>query len=280
MFLHFIVIATIALSGLLAQGETDSAALLQSRGVTVLPLEDVTESPPQILDLTSNSARLNFVGTIPLACTLLYGETLDFGSASIDLNMNGGAIIEHNPLMLDLKPETTYYYRVQGSDEHGNFYVSETATFTTPAASASTSDNLLAPQNGATVLGVSSNFGGQPNDGSWGILRAVDGNPNTAWSTDGDGSHAWAEFQLAQRSHITQVSFWTRVMTDGSALAYQFTVTTDAGEVYGPFSLPDSTQPYTFDVDFEASTLRFDITDSSGGNTGAVEIAVYGTPVG
>lgn len=276
----FIVILILAMAGLVsAQEVEEGASLLNSRGVTVLPLETVTESGPEILDLRSDSARLNFVGTVPLACTLLYGETPDFGSASIDPNMNGATIIEHNPLMLGLEPETTYYYRVQGSDSNGNFYVGEMSTFITPPQSDEGTANLLSPENGAQILGVSSNFGGQDNDGTWGILSALDGNPNTAWSTAGDGSGAWVEIQLGQRSHISQIEFWTRFMTDGSAQAFQFTVTTETGAVYGPFSLPDPDQPYTFDVDFETETLRFDITDSSGGNTGAVEIAVYGEPV-
>ena len=35
---------------------------------------------------------------------------------------------------------------------------------------------------------------------------------------------------------------------------------------------------HTFEVEFTARTLRFDAADTNGGNTGAVEIAVYGTP--
>jgi hypothetical protein len=67
-------------------------------------------------------------------------------------------------------------------------------------------------------------------------------------------------------------------MSDGSAQITSFTITTDDGEVYGPFDLPDAEQTYTFDVEIEAKTLRFDVETSSGGNTGAVEIAVYGEP--
>jgi hypothetical protein len=52
----------------------------------------------------------------------------------------------------------------------------------------------------------------------------------------------------------------------------------DGFHTYGPFTLPDPNQPYVFDVEFEAETLRFDVTDSSGGNVGVVEIAVYGEP--
>lgn len=253
--------------------------LIDKRGLTIRPLEEVTETAARILDLTSNSARLNFVGTIPLACSLVFGTTTDFGQLSIDLNMNGGAIIEHNPLMLNLEPDTEYFYRLQGSAEDGTLYVSDIGSFRTMSESTAKNANLLAPQGGAQVLAVSSNFGGQTNDGVWGIDRAFDNNPNTAWSSNGDGNSAWVEIKLAQRSHITRIEFWTRSMSDGTARIFEFTVTTDSGEVYGPFSVADASQADYFDVDFEASTLRFDVVDSSGGNTGAVEIAAYGTPL-
>ena len=68
-------------------------------------------------------------------------------------------------------------------------------------------------------------------------------------------------------------------MSNNTAQIFAFTVTTESGDVYGPFELPDPDQPYDFDVDFEADSLRFDVVDSNGGNTGAVEIAVYGEPL-
>ena len=265
---------------LIAQdSDEETLALLEERGLAVRPLEEVTESAAQILDITDSAARLNFIGTIPLACTIVFGETTEFGSAAIDLDMNGGAIIEHNPLMLNLKPDTEYFYRLQGSAEDGTFYASEIGSFRTLPVSNEQVDNLLAPERGAEVIGVSSNFNGQPNDGVWGIFNAFDNNPNTAWSSSGDGDDAWLEVQLGQRSRITRIEFWTRSMTNGTAQIFEFTVTTDSGDVYGPFSLADPDQAYGFDVDFEASTLRFDVIDSNGGNTGAIEIAAYGEPI-
>ncbi|MCC6612906.1 MAG: discoidin domain-containing protein [Anaerolineae bacterium] len=259
---------------------TEPDELLAERGVHVQPLEVVTESPVQILDIASDSARLNFVGLVPLACTVVYGTTTDFGSASIDQNMNGGAIVEHNPIMIGLEPDTEYFYRVQGSGEDGTLYVGEIGSFRTLPQSDEPVLNLLSPERGATVLGVSSNFGDQPDDGTWGILNAFDGNPNTAWASNGDGDSAWFEVQLGERSHITQIAFWTRLMSDGTSQIFSFTVTTDNGDVYGPFEVDDAEQTHSYDVDFDALTLRFDVVRSSGGNTGAHEIAVYGEPVG
>lgn len=262
----------------LAQDADTGAEVLAERGAAVRPLEDVTESAPQVLDITDTSARLNFVGTIPLACTIVFGATPDFGRAAIDTDMNGGAIIEHNPLMLNLEPDTEYYYRVQGSAEDGTFYLSDVMTFRTAPASESTTQNLLAPENGAEVVGVSSNFGNQANDGTFGIFRAFDGNINTAWSSNGDGSDAWFEVELAQRSLLDRLEFWSRSMSDGSSRVFEFTITTEDGTTYGPFELPDTEQAYEFEVEIIAERLRFDVVDSSGGNTGAIEVAVYGSP--
>lgn len=262
--------------------DEETLALLADRELNIYPLEAITESPPTIFDLTPTSARINWVGTIPTGCLLLYGETDAFGLASQDLNMNGAAIIEHNPLMLNLEPDTEYFFRMQGSDEAGNLYVSETFTLRTPPASeAQQSDNLLSPDNGAEIVDVSSNFGGQPNTGgTWSVGNAFDDNPNTAWSTASDGNDAFVEVALGQRSQINEISFWTRTMSNNTAQIFSFTITTETGEVFGPFELPDPDQAYDFEVDFEAESLRFDVVESNGGNTGAVEIVVLGEPIG
>jgi hypothetical protein len=258
----------------MAQGSDERAAPV------ILPVEDIIgESGVELLDITDDSARLHVISTLPVACSVVYGPTLEFGQLAVDTDMGGGAHEEHNALLINLEPDTRYYYRFQGTDVYGNLYVSDVMTFRTLPQSDEVTANLASPERGAQIIGVSSNFGNQPNDGRWGALNAFDDNPNTAWSSDGDGDDAWVEVELAERSRITRVQFWTRYMTDGSAQITGFTITTDNGEVYGPFELPDAEQSYTFDVEIEAKTLRFDVETSSGGNTGAVEIAVYGEPV-
>jgi hypothetical protein len=265
---------------LVAQDVTpDAATLLAERNVTMMPLEAVTQSAVQILDIGSDSARLNFVGTVPLACTVVFGTTTAFGNAAIDTNMNGGAIIEHNPVMSGLQPDTDYYYRVEGSGQDGTFYVGTVGMFHTLPKSNALVANLLSPERGAQVIGVSSNYGGQPNNGSFGILNAFDDNPNTEWSSNGDGDHAWFEVRLGTPTHVTQIATRSREMSDGTAEILSFTVTADDGKVYGPFKLPDAAQSYTFAVDFEATTLRFDTVSSSGGNTGVRDFAVYGEAI-
>jgi len=248
---------------------------------TILPVEDIIgDSGVELLDVTDDSARLHVISTLPVACSVVYGPTLEFGQLSLDADMGGGAHQEHSALLINLQPDTLYYYRFQGTDANGNLYVSEVMTFRTLPESETATENLASPERGAQIVGVSSNFGSQSNDGRWGALNAFDGNPNTTWSSDGDGDDAWVEVELADRSRITRVEFWTRFMADGTAQITSFTIITETGEVHGPFELPDAEQSYTFEVDIEAKTLRFDVETSSGGNTGAVEIAVYGEPAG
>lgn len=52
-------------------------------------------------------------------------------------------------------------------------------------------------------------------------------------------------------------------------------VVTDDGAQVGPFTLPDASTVYYFQVTVKAKTLHFETVSNSGGNTGAVEIEAY-----
>lgn len=257
--------------------ETETVSDDVFASISFLPVDAILEDGLQVTNFANDgTATLPITTTVPVACSIVYGTTPEFGQLSVDQDMAGGTHSDHNPLLLDLEPETTYYYRVQGVDDFGNIYLSDTMTFTTPEQVETENNNLLSPDNGATILGYSSAFGGAEADETWGIASAFDGSQNSAWSSAGDGDDAYVEVQLAGRASINRVEFWTRSMSNNTAQVFEFTITTETGEVYGPFTLPDASQSHTFDVAFEAETLRFDVTDSNGGNTGAVEIAVYG----
>jgi hypothetical protein len=249
-------------------------------GVEIRPLTEVTAgAPPEIAEITDVDAVLVFESSIPLACSVVYGKTTAYGQISVDQDMDGGAHSDHRPLLLGLEPDTEYHYRVQGTAADGTLYAGQDATFRTLPVQVQTEVNLASLEAGARVVAVSSNFGGAANDGSWGANSAIDGQRGTAWSSAGDGNEAYIEVELAGPAQLTAVEVWTRTMSDGTAQILEFTLTTDAGEILGPFTVQDATQPYRFEVDVTARSLRLDVVESSGGNTGLVEFAAYGTPV-
>ena len=138
-------------------------------------------------------------------------------------------------------------------------------------------ENVALAEKGARIVGVSSIFGGGDKDSTWGANKAIDGDPRTQWSTDGDGDNAWIEIEFPTESHITSLGFWSRTMGNPAQIL-SFRVVTDAGEVYGPFKVDDAAQVHYFDTDLTAKRLRFEAVETNGGNTGAVDIEVYGEP--
>lgn len=247
----------------------------------VRSIESVTaDQPPQIVNITTRDAVLDFQSSIPLACSVVYGETTEYGMISTDTDMAGGAHSDHNPLLTGLKPDTEYHFRVQGTDANGVLYQSEDMTFTTPPQSQSAETNWASIENGASLVDVSSNFQGAANDEQWGALGAIDGNRGSAWSSDGDGDRAYIEIQLAQPIQLSGIEVWSRSMSDGSARIQSFIIVTGQGEELGPFEMDDPTQSQRFPVEATAERIRIEVEQSTGGNVGLVEFAAYGEPVG
>ena len=244
----------------------------------IRPITDILASGPEFTDIGPETAMLRVETTLPVVCAVVYGTTPDYGLIATDTDMAGGGHAGHHPLLTGLKPDTLYYARLQGVGPDGTLYRSEEYTFrTSPAMTNSGEPNLASVENGAHVAGVSSNFNSGANDSTWGALKAIDVDLSTAWSSDGDGDAAWIEIELAAETHVTRVGFWTRTM-GSSAQIHSFQIVTDKGETHGPFDLNDAAKTYFFETDFTAKRLRFEAVATSGGNTGAVEIEVYGEP--
>ena len=262
----------VALPGLLlgACGRLSSPA---GSPAVVRPIDEILLGSPQI-QAGATSATVSVTTRIPLACAVVYGPTQTYGSIATDDDMAGGAHADHHPILTGLAPDTVYYFRLQGVAPDGTLYRGEEYILRTlPAAGAAGPANLATT---ARISAVSSQYGGVANE-TLAAIRAIDGDPSTQWSSDGDGDKAWIEIELAAPTRVERVGFWTRTM-GSSAQVLSFRITTDQGEDLGPFELSDAAQIYSFDTDFTAGRLRFEAVETSGGNTGAVEIEVYGPP--
>lgn len=141
--------------------------------------------------------------------------------------------------------------------------------------------NVASLDAGALVASVSSNASNGPNHGFWGANFALDENPATAWMSNGDGDNAFIDVQLSLPSVPHAVEAWTRSTISGGSQISTFTVTTNAGsatsEMFGPFTLPDKFRAYRFEIapTQVVNTMRLDVVDSSGGNTGLLSFEVY-----
>ena len=237
----------------------------------VQPITGVLVSGPEFTNMSATTVTVLVETNEDLACSVVYGTTPAYGSIATDLDMAGGGHQDHSPLLTGLEPDTLYYARFQGAGPDGTLYRSEEYTFRTAPLDTTERGDRLA----ASLLGVSSNFGGGADDSNFGALNALDGNPGSEWSSDGDGDAAWIEVGFSDRAHVTTIGFWTRTM-GSSAQIESFQVVTDEGQTYGPFELSDAGGATYFDTDFTARNLRFEVVSSSGGNTGAVEIEIYG----
>lgn len=229
----------------------------------VLPFAEVQASEIVIeFSPSATSGVLMVETTIDMVCAVAYGTTEQLGSLSTDDDMAGGAHDDHSPAIPGLQPETTYFYRLQGVGIDGELYRSELMTFTTPPA-AETSDTNAAL--GATVTDVSSEF-----SAAFAAANAIDGDPSTEWSSRGDGDEGFIEIDLGSSTDVIGLEFITRSMGDGSSITADYLVIVDGARSLGPFPADER-----IDVEFAGRVLRFEINSSTGGNTGAVDIAVY-----
>lgn len=219
-------------------------------------------------DPSGRLATLHVRTTIKVVCAVAYGPTTAFGHLATTPSMDPSGTYDHTPVLIGLQPQASYVYRIQGVGADGSLYRSKIYSFRTPAAATM---GVLGPDLalGATVLQVSSSY-----SSAYAGKYAIDGNPATEWSSAGDGDHAFITLDLHRAVHVVAVAFRTRSMSDGSAVTRTFSVTVDGKKTYGPF--PVTTGSAVTHVAFTGRILRFNVVRSTGGNTGASEIAVYG----
>lgn len=251
----------------------ESAAEAVSAFAEVQASAMVFEADPQ----NAERAIFHVTTTEPMICAIIWGETEAFGNFNNSLAMSGTGLAEHDVYLPGAVAGRTYYYQVQGSTADGRLYRSPTATFTIEAADqpaggpATTIDAGTNLAEGAAVSDVSSEF----ND-AFASANAIDGSGTSEWSSAGDGDDAFITVDLGASEEITGVEFVTRSMLDGTAIAETFTVTIDGGEPRGPFPASTPVDRQVAAVQATGQLVRFDVEASTGGNVGAVEVAVYG----
>jgi len=251
--------------------------------IIVRPLSEILVGGPQFTDAQSNAVTLQIETKVPVVCAVSYGTTTTYGQLATSTDMAGGGITQHHPSLTGLKPDTLYQIRLQGIGPDGTVYVGDNFTYRTPSASAIVQPvkpqgkNVALISADARIKGVSSNYGGGDLNSAYGANKAIDGDLNTEWSSNGDGDKAWIEIDLGKEYPITALGFRTRTMGT-SAQIERFQVLTDKGEKLGPFDLPDAKSVHYFPVSTTARTLRFEVLKSNGGNTGTAEIEVYASP--
>ena len=252
------------------------AACGSDGGGELLPFSDIQDSEFvfELDPLDPGRGIFRVTTTEPSICSITWGPTETLGNLNNSLAMNGSGIIQHDVILPGAEAGQTYFFSVQGSTADGRLFRSEVATFTLPEADLPTSSQVDRGPNlalSATVTDVSSEF-----NASFAASLALDGDLATEWSTRGDGDGGFLTFDLGEATELGGFEFITRSMADGSAITSEYTVTVDDREVLGPFPAGSPA-----DSRFQAATttgqvLRFDITNSTGGNTGAIEIRVFG----
>ncbi|MBI3618734.1 fibronectin type III domain-containing protein [Candidatus Peregrinibacteria bacterium] len=119
-------IRTTDAGGRLTVGEDNTfttAASSSSVSVTLPSISDVEESA-----LTSSSALIRWITSVPTDAQIEYGLTTSYGSQS---TLDTALSLHHSSLLSGLNPDTTYHYRVRSIDASGNHVLSGDQDFTT-----------------------------------------------------------------------------------------------------------------------------------------------------
>jgi len=246
-------------------------------GDRVRPFSELQASPVTFGFDDRGLAQMTVDTDLPAVCSIAWGPTEELGNLNTDLDMGGTGHTEHHVLLPGAESGRTYSYRLQGTTPDGRLFQSELMTFTLPANDAAPANPGPGPNLavGASVVAVSSMF-----SPAWSGENAVDGDLTTEWATAGNGDDAFIVIDLGAPRRVVGVEFLTRSMTDGSATTTEYTVTVDGGTPQSPFPAATPGRPAVAALDVTGQVFRFDVAASTGGNTGAIEVRIFGAPEG
>jgi hypothetical protein len=258
-------------------GGSTAGATSDQPGFPVQSIDEILDGELSVeVDPSGTSAVLRLNTTVDVACSVVFGPTTRFGGLATDTDMAGGGHSIHQPLMTGLEPGTTVLYRVQGTAADGTIYVGDIEQFVTPSADGTAARSNLSLN--ASVVETSSDF-----NSNFAGANAIDGSLSTEWSSLGDGDDAFIVIDLGAPMEVSGIGFRTREMSDGTAITNTYTVSIDNGEALGPFEAGIGL--VVSDLAATGQVFRIEMADTTGGNTGAVEIEIYGataesTPAG
>jgi len=268
--------AALVATAVLLAGCASDAPASSITSSDIRPFTDIQASAITFeADRTDPSRAVFHVTTsIPVICAIVWGTDATYGRFNNSLSMNGTGITQHDVVLPDVEPATTYTYVLEGVGPDGALYRSEVGTFridpSTVATTASTPSlgTNVAPKG--SVAAVSSEY-----SSSFAATNAIDDDPATEWATKGDGDSASITLDLGADTAITGVEFVTRSMADGTATASMYTVSIDGAAPLGPFTTGTLASPEQIPLTARGRQFRFDVVRTTGGNVGAVEIRVF-----
>lgn len=239
--------------------------------------EKAFSAPPVINDVQENRVTISFVSNKAALASTAFGKTEKFGRQIRSARTE--PFRERELKVLGLKTGAKYFTETILINSKGKLFRSKKRTFETlkePDDEVNYGKNWASLTQGASISSVSSNWGSDPS-GPFGASNAIDGDPGSEWSSQGEGNDAWIEVKLPDRIKITAIGFWTRTMGNTGQVS-KIRVLTGKGKLLGEFSIPSANEVYRFQTETHTTDLvRFEVLKSSGGNTGAREIKVYGS---
>ncbi len=248
-----------------------------STAIEVLDIAPILDGDPVFTTGANGLVTMQVSTTQNVGCNIVFGPDDTYGTLATDVDMSDGAHADHVVILGMLTPGEVVHYRLQGAAPDGTLYQAhDDRTFVVPelgASSLATGDPAAAADGRTNVaLGADVTASSEFN-ASFGASNAVDGNPATEWSSLGDGDDAWIEIDLGAPTEISGVGFWTRDMSDGTAIIEMIRILVD-GEEIGVFAVgPDLT---VIEGTATGQIVRIEAQQTTGGNTGAVEVEVYG----